>query len=339
MRHNQPDAKGRAFQRKEGRVLIMTWEHKAKLTTFLKKNISLLAFVILFILFSLTCNGKFLTVSNLLTIGGSAMDLLIVAMGATFIILLGSIDLSAGSMMALCGVLTAKLFAKTGSTILTLIIVMAVSMLIYLMQGLAHTRLKVPTFIVTLGFLSIARASATMISGGTNTSIPFTSSLKIYLGLKPWILIIGFGVFFICLLIEKFTLFGRYTKLVGGDEIVAKLSGLNVDKIKLKVFMFAGLLTGLGAVVMAARMGSGSPSVGDGYELDVISAVVLGGTSQRGGIGGVRGTLIGVLTLKMLANGLVLWGLSSEIQLFIKGLILIMAVFVSQERSRNMVVK
>ena len=207
---------------------------------------------------------------------------------------------------------------------------MAVSMLIYLMQGLAHTRLKVPTFIVTLGFLSIARASATMISGGTNTSIPFTSSLKIYLGLKPWILIIGFGVFFICLLIEKFTLFGRYTKLVGGDEIVAKLSGLNVDKIKLKVFMFAGLLTGLGAVVMAARMGSGSPSVGDGYELDVISAVVLGGTSQRGGIGGVRGTLIGVLTLKMLANGLVLWGLSSEIQLFIKGLILIMAVFVSQ---------
>lgn len=145
--------------------------------------------------------------------------------------------------------------------------------------------------------------------------------------------------FFICLLIEKFTLFGRYTKLVGGDEIVAKLSGLNVDKIKLKVFMFAGLLTGLGAVVMAARMGSGSPSVGDGYELDVISAVVLGGTSQRGGIGGVRGTLIGVLTLKMLANGLVLWGLSSEIQLFIKGLILIMAVFVSQERSRNMVVK
>ena len=216
---------------------------------------------------------------------------------------------------------------------------MAVSMLIYLMQGLAHTRLKVPTFIVTLGFLSIARASATMISGGTNTSIPFTSSLKIYLGLKPWILIIGFGDFFICLLIEKFTLFGRYTKLVGGDEIVAKLSGLNVDKIKLKVFMFAGLLTGLGAVVMAARMGSGSPSVGDGYELDVISAVVLGGTSQRGGIGGVRGTLIGVLTLKMLANGLVLWGLSSEIQLFIKGLILIMAVFVSQERSRNMVVK
>ena len=260
--------------------MIMTWEHKAKLTKFLKKNISLLAFVILFILFSLTCDGKFLTISNLLTIGGSAMDLLIVAMGATFIILLGSIDLSAGSMMALCGVLTAKLFAKTGSTVLTLIIVMAVSMLIYLVQGLAHTRLKVPTFIVTLGFLSIARASATMISGGTNTSIPFTSSLKIYLGLKPWILIIGFGVFFICLLIEKFTLFGRYTKLVGGDEIVAKLSGLNVDRIKLKVFMFAGLLTGLGAVVMAARMGSGSPSVGDGYELDVISAVVLGGTSQ-----------------------------------------------------------
>lgn len=317
----------------------MTWEKKVKLTKFLKKNISLLAFVILFVLFTLTCGGKFLTVSNLLTIGGSAMDLMIVAMGATFIILLGSIDLSAGSMMALCGVITAKLFAITHSAVVTLLAVIVISVLIYLLQGLAHTRLKVPTFIVTLGFLSIARASATMISGGTNTSIPFDSTLKTFLGLKPYILLIGFGAFFVCLIIEKYTLFGRYTKLVGGDEIVAKLSGLNVDRIKLKVFMFAGALTGLGATVLAARMGSGSPSVGDGYELDVISAVVLGGTSQRGGIGGVKGTLIGVLTLKMLANGLVLWGLSSEIQLFIKGCILIMAVFVSQERSRNMVVK
>ena len=127
--------------------------------------------------------------------------------------------------------------------------------------------------------------------------------------------------------------------MVGGDETVARLSGINVAKIKILVYTFAGFMTGLGACVSAARMGSGSPSVGDGFELTVISAVVLGGTSQRGGIGGVTGTLVGCLTLRMLTNGLVLWGLSSEVQKIVSGAILVLAVFVSQERSKNMVVK
>ena len=116
-----------------------------------------------------------------------------------------------------------------------------------------------------------------------------------------------------------------------GDEVAVDSVGAGIGALV--------AMTAIGGVIMAARIGSGSPSVGDGYELNVISAVVLGGTSQRGGVGGVRGTLIGALTLTMLANGLVLWGMPSEVQLLIKGVVLILAVFISQERGTGAVVK
>ncbi|HOQ16919.1 MAG TPA: ABC transporter permease [Defluviitaleaceae bacterium] len=305
----------------------------------LKKNISLTAFIILFIFFSLTTDGKFLTSNNIQTLLGASIDLLICALGATFIIMLGSIDLSSGSMISLCGVIAAKIYETTTSTLAAVLAAIAVSVLFYGIMGVAHTRLQVPTFIVTLGFLSIARAVVTMISSGTITMIPFDSPFKKYFGLKPWIIILGLVMFIIVWLIERYTLFGRYTRLIGGDERVAKLSGINVNKQKVLVFLFAGLLTAIGGVVMAARIGSGSPAIGQGYELNVISAVVLGGTSQRGGIGGVRGTLIGALTLAVLSNGLVLLGMPSEVQLFIKGIVLILAVYVTLERNPNAITK
>ncbi len=317
----------------------MTLQNRGKLSEFFRKNISFLAFVILFFAFSVTVPDKFLTSSNLLTFLGSSMDVLVVAMGGTFIILLGSIDLSAGSMVALCGVIAAKLFVSTGNLFVSVAVTCLFSCAVYALQGTLHAFLKVPTFIVTLAFLSIARACATLLSGGVNTSVPYSSPFKTIFGLRPWTLFIGFGIFFFCLFLEKYTVFGRFTKLTGGDEVVAQLSGLNVNKIKIMVYAFAGVMTGLGACLMAGRIGSGSPSIGDGYELTIISSVVLGGTSQRGGVGSVVGTLVGCVTLKLLANGLVIWGMSSEVQKLITGAILILAVFVSQERRKNMIVK
>lgn len=318
-------------------------EKKAKksfdLGGFIRRNISFAAFVILFILFTVTTKGKFIKGSNILSVLSASMDLLVCGMGGTFVIMLGSIDLSVGSMISLIGVIAAKVFISSNSMLASFFAGVALSVGFYLIMGLAHTYMAVPTFIVTLGFLSIARAVVTMISGGTITMIPFDSPFKKIFGLRPWMLIIGFGIFIIVYLIERFTLFGRYTRLVGGDETVARLCGINVNRIKVLVYMFNGVLAGIGGIIMAARIGSGSPAVGQGYELDVISAVVLGGTSQRGGIGGVRGTLIGVLTLGILANGLVLWGMPSEVQLFIKGVVLILAVAVSIERTPNMVTK
>ena len=314
-------------------------ENKNVVVSFIKKNISLAAFVILFILFSFTTAGKFLKINNLLSVLTSSTDLLICALGGTFIILMGSIDLSVGSMISLCGVIAAKIYLSTNSLIVALLATVAVSLVCYLFMGVIHVQLKVPTFIVTLGMLSIARALVTMISGGSITMVDYNGAIKQVFGLRPWILIIAIAAFAVVFLIERFTLFGRYTRLVGGEENVARLSGINVKKQKVLVFLFAGVLTALGGIVMAARIGSGSPSVGVGYELDVITAVVLGGTSQTGGVGGVRGTLIGVLTIGILANGLVLWGMPSEVQLLIKGLVVIFAVAVSTERKPNMIVR
>ena len=314
-------------------------ENKNVVTGFIKKNISLAAFVILFILFSFSTAGKFLNVSNLLSVLTSSTDLLICALGGTFIILMGSIDLSVGSMISLCGVIVAKIYLSTNNLLVAILATVAVSLVCYLFMGIIHVRLKVPTFIATLGMLSIARALVTMISGGSITMVDYNGAIKQVFGLRPWILIIAIAAFVIVFIIERFTLFGRYTRLVGGEENVARLSGINVRKQKVLVFLFAGVLTALGGIVMAARIGSGSPSVGVGYELDVITAVVLGGTSQTGGVGGVRGTLIGVLTIGILANGLVLWGMPSEVQLLIKGLVVIFAVAVSTERKPNMIVR
>ncbi|MEA4852928.1 MAG: ABC transporter permease [Christensenella sp.] len=312
---------------------------KTSFKAFIRKNISFAAFIILFVFFAVTAQGKFLTGDNLLTVVGSSMDLLVIALGATFIILMGSIDLSCGSMLSLCGVIAAMTLQSTGNTLLAIFAAIGISLICYFITGFAYAKMKVPSFIATLGMLSMARAVVTMISGGTVIMIPFESPFKQFIGMQPWLVIIGIAAFVIVLIIERYTLFGRYTRLIGGDETVAKLSGIKVDRHKLMVFLFAGVMTALGGVIMASRIGSGSPAVGQGYELNVISAVVLGGTSQQGGIGGVKGTLVGALTLGMLANGLVLLGMPSEVQLLVKGIVLILAVFVSMEREPNMVVK
>lgn len=310
-----------------------------KFRNFIKENISLAAFVILFVLFSLTSGGKFFDLKNLLSVMTSSTDLLVCALGGTFVIMLGSIDLSIGSVISLCGVVVAKMYESTGSLLLALVVTLAIAEVCYFAMGVVHVTLKVPTFIVTLGMLSMARAMVTIISGGSITMIDYDGPIKQIFGLRPWVLIIALTAFVVVFFIEKFTLFGRYTRLVGGAENVAKLSGINVGKQKVLVYMFAGFFAALGGIIMAGRIGSGSPSVGSGYELDVITAVVLGGTAQTGGVGGVRGTLIGVLTIGILSNGLVLWGMPSSVQLFIKGLIVIMAVAVSTERKPNMIVK
>ncbi len=314
-------------------------ENKNTVVAFIKKNISLSAFFILFILFSLTTQGKFFVAGNLLSVLTGSTDLLVCALGGTFIIMMGSIDLAVGSMISLGGVVVAKTYLATGNLFLALLATWGVCALCYGIMGLAHVCLKVPTFIVTLGMLSIARAVGTMISGGAITMVDYDGPIKQIFGLRPSVLIVTFLAFFVTILVEKYMLFGRYTRLIGGNENVARLSGVNVRWMKVMVYLFAGTMTALGSIIMAGRIGSGSPSIGSGYELDVITAVVLGGTAQTGGVGGVAGTLVGVLTIGILGNGLVLWGMPSEVQLFVKGVVVILAVAVSTERKPNMIVK
>ncbi len=305
---------------------------------FIKRNISFAAFILLFLFFLVTASEKFFRLDNFQTIMEQTIDLLVVSLGMTFVILLGCIDLSVGSVLSLAGVIAASIQVKTGNTFLAILGGIAVGLACGLANGILHARLKIPSFIVTLGMLSIARSLTVIYTGGAVVMIPFESLYK-KIGLYPWILIIGLVFIAIAYILQRFTIFGRYTKMIGGDETVAKLCGINVTRYKILVFAVCGIFTGIGGIILSARIGSGSPATGQGFELDAISAVVLGGTSQRGGIGGVRGTVIGSLTLSMLNNGLILLRIPSEVQLLVKGLVLILAVFISLERNKNDVIK
>ncbi|MHB8279923.1 MAG: ABC transporter permease [Candidatus Humimicrobiaceae bacterium] len=310
----------------------------ARFLRVLKKNISISAFIIIFVLFSASLGTKFLNLNNLQVVLEQSIVLFIVSFGLTFIIVLGGIDLSVGSVLALAGVIAASVLKITNNTGLALIAGIITGALCGTFNGFVHTKLKVPSFIVTLGMLSIARALSIIYSKGSVVMIPFESTFK-KLGLSPWIIFIGIFFFIIVFILHKFTIFGRYTRMIGGDENVAILCGINVDKYKTLNFILCGVLAGIGGILLTARIGAGSPASGQGFELDAISAVVLGGTPLTGGIGGTTGTVLGVLILSMLSNGLILLGISTEVQMLVKGLVLIIAVFISLERGKIGVIK
>ena len=305
---------------------------------FVKKNISVTAFVLIFLLFLILQGFKFLNLSNIQTIFEQAVVVLIVSFGMTFIIMMGSIDLSVGSTVGLSGVIAASVLESTNSTVLAILSGIAVGAAVGIFNGTIHSKMKIPSFITTLGSMSIVRALCIIYSEGSVIMIPFDSAFK-QMGVTPWIIIIGVVFYVIALILQKLTVFGRYIKMIGGDENVAIMSGIKVTKYKIINYVLCGVLAGIGGLVLAARIGSGAPSSGKDFEMDCISSVVLGGTAMTGGVGSINGTIIGALTLAMLANGLVLLGIPTEVQLLVKGFVLILAVFISLERDKIGIIK
>ena len=241
-------------------------------------------------------------------------------------------------MLGLSGVIGAMALEITGSTLLAVIAGLVVGIICGLFNGIVHTILRIPSFITTLGMLSIARALCIIVTQGTIIMIPFESGMK-QMALMPWILVCGVIVFAITYILLNYTVFGRYTRMIGGDERVAVMTGIKVKKYKIMIFVLCSVLTAFGGVIMAGRVGAGSPTTGEGFELDCISAVVLGGTPLTGGIGGIGGTVLGALILSILANGMVLCGIESEVQLLVKGFVLVAAVFISLEREKIGIIK
>ncbi len=295
----------------------------------------LAGFLLIAIFFSITAPSRFLTLRNWLTIMQQSTVIAIVGFGMTFIIVMGSIDISVGSVVALSGMIAADVAQRYGLLwgIASGIVVGSVT---GTFNGTALTFLKVPSFIVTLGMLSMARGLTILYSKGKTIAVYETFG---FLGELPWILYVVFGVFVIVYIMFNFTIVGRYCRAVGGDEAVAKLTGIPVRLVKVLVFVLGGVLTGLGGVIQTARLGASTPTTGLGLEFEAITAVVLGGTPLTGGIGGVHYTFIGSVITAMLTNGLVILGVPTEGQLVIRGLVLIAAVFVSIERSKLIVIK
>jgi ribose/xylose/arabinose/galactoside ABC-type transport system permease subunit len=294
------------------------------------------ALIALFAFFTVAVGAKFCASANLLMILQQTVVLAIVGYGMTFVIVAGSIDLSVGSIVALAGVTTALMAAQ--SQFIAIVITLIVSLAAGAVNGIVFAYGKIPSFIVTLGMLQIGRALIHMISGGAAKSMPVHGVLSA-VGTMPWILIIGLCVTLLAGILFQFTQFGRWVKAIGGNERVATLAGVPTCRVKVAIFAVCGLFAGIGGVVLASRTGAGSPTAAMGFELDVITAVIVGGTPLTGGIGRPSGTLIGAVVISTLSNGLVLIGVEGATAQIIKGVVLAGAVLISLERDKIGIIK
>ncbi|MBE9229436.1 ribose ABC transporter permease [Phormidium sp. LEGE 05292] len=289
------------------------------------------------ILFSVL-TPNFATAGNAVNILRQASINIVLATGMTFVILTGGIDLSVGSILgvsAVVGVLVSLIPALSWAAIPAALLT---GLLIGLINGSLIAFLDLPPFIVTLGGLTALRGVAYLVANGTtvlNRNLNYAWIGNNYLGPFPWLVVIALLTVLASWFILKQTVLGVQIYAVGGNQRAARLTGIKVERILLFVYGVSGLLAGLAGVMSSSRLYSATGLLGNGYELDAIAAVILGGTSFTGGIGTMPGTLLGALIIAVLNNGLTLLNMSYFWQLVVKGLVIIIAVTIDRLRRRN----
>lgn len=289
--------------------------------------------------FALT-SDRFLTVNNGLIILQQSAVLLVAAVAMTFVIVSGSIDLSVGSVVALSALAAAALSPEMGAW--AILPAVAIGVLCGVLNGLLFSYGKIPSFIVTLGTMVIFRGLVLLYTKGAPVSISDRDFLLVYTGRIigiPNSVIIAIVATLVAAVIFNHTVFGREVRAVGGGERVALLSGIRVDRVKLWVFVLCGALCGLAGLLQSARTMAATAQLAQGLELDVIAAVVVGGTPLTGGIGRIRGTVLGVLIIAILSNGMNMTGVDPYLQNILKGLVLIVAVSLTIDRSKISIIK
>lgn len=281
---------------------------------------------------------SFLTMSNLLNVLRQVSINALIAFGMTFVILTGGIDLSVGSILALTGAVTAGMMSGGLDPILAMILGVLLGVLLGAINGLIIAKGKVAPFIATLATMTIFRGLTLVYTegrpiSGLGDSMAFQMLGKGYFFGIPFPVITMAISFAVLYFILKKTTFGRRVYAVGGNEEASRLSGINVDRIKIYVYSLAGGLTAIAALILTSRLNSAQPTAGNMFELDAIAAVVLGGTSLTGGRGWIVGTLVGALIIGVLNNGLNLIGVSSFFQQVVKGAVILIAVLLDRKKS------
>jgi ribose/xylose/arabinose/galactoside ABC-type transport system permease subunit len=282
----------------------------------------------------LACTApNFLTTDNLLNVLRSVSEIGIIAFGMTMVIIAGEIDLSVGSAVAFAGCITAWLVQHGVPVPVALLVALALGFGVGSFTGLVRAKYGVPSFITSLALLTALRGAALKITGGFSLT-PFPEWYG-FLG-SGYVLGIPFSAillaltFVIVFFLMSYTSFGRSVYAVGGNAEAARLCGINVGLVRVMVLALTGLLAALSGIVLSARMLSGNPTVGVGWELDVIAAVIVGGTSLSGGIGRVWGTLVGVVFIGVIVNGMRLLDVHEDGQLIARGVIIVLAVLLSR---------
>jgi len=317
-----------------------------KLRTF----IALFAVIIFFSFFA----PNFLSTANMILMSKHATQNAFLAIGMTFVIITGGIDLSVGSIVGLCGMVAGYLMLnrvdlQIGYTIYfnvleIALITLAVGILIGAVNGLLITKLNVAPFIATLGVLYVARGLALLSSDGRTfpnlvgkpdlgtTGFGFLGAGRLLgLPVSIWILVVvALGAAYLA----KYTPLGRHIFAVGGNERAARISGVRVNMVKMFVYMFSGFCAAIVGLIISSELMASHPATGESFELNAIAAAVLGGTSMSGGRGTIGGTIVGAFVIGILSDGLVMMGVSSFWQMVIKGLVIIVAVVVDQAQRR-----
>jgi len=316
-----------------------------RLRAHLAEEIMLIILIVMCIALSIK-EPSFLTSQNLLNVLRIVSFTGIIAFGMTMVIISAEIDLSVGSAAAFAGCLAAVTIKKLSgagmsvdvATPIAVVVALAAGALIGSGTGFMRTQFRVPTFITTLALLTALRGGALLITGGFPVStfpswFTFLGGGSVFGIPVPAILFLG--VFAIVHLLMNYTTFGRSVYAVGGNEEAARLSGINVTRVRITIMAITGLLAALAGVLYAAKMGSGVPTLGEGMELEAIAAVIIGGTSLFGGSGRVWGTLVGLVFIGVIVNGMTLLNLDSDLQYVIRGALILVAVLINQATSKQ----
>jgi len=297
-----------------------------------------IAFVILFIVMS-AATDTFFTPENLINVTRQASTVIIVAIGMTYVLILGGIDLSVGSVACLAGTLSAGFMTKNAIPIpLAIILGLGIGVGIGVISGIMVSQVKIPPFIATLAMMSTARGLSLVYTGGYPiTNMPEQALFlgRGYIGKLPVPVLIMLIVLVISWVLLSSTKFGRYIYAIGGNEECSRLSGIKVNRTKIIVYAFCGLMAGISGLLLTMRLASGQPTLGQGMELDAIAACVLGGTSLAGGKGYMLGTIIGCFFMVIMGNGFNILGISSFYQQVLTGIILLVAVSLYQRGGRK----
>ncbi len=309
---------------------------------YFKENLGIIvAFLVLCVFLSVfpKTSGSFFTRQNIFNVLRQISTNLFLACGMTMVIILGGIDLSVGSIIALSGCISAGCVTRYNLPLpIALLMGLLVGLLVGMFNGAVISKTTIPAFIVTLATMNIAKGLAYVYTGGSPVRV-VTKEWQFlgagYVGIFPTPVVILVIVLIITAIIMNKTKMGRHMYAVGGNQQAAEFSGIKVEKVKFFVHAFSGLMAGLAGIVLASRMYSGQPTAGDGAEMDAIAAVVVGGTSMAGGSGKIGGTIIGGLIIGVLNNGLNLLNVNSFWQYVVKGVVILLAVFLDYFRNKG----
>tara|TARA_B100000949_G_scaffold41662_1_gene35305 strand:+ start:1580 stop:2545 length:966 start_codon:yes stop_codon:yes gene_type:complete len=321
--------------------MLKTVSHFWSDMTLRSTVLPILAIIVLIAYFSMV-NPLFFSSANALNIGRQSAVLLMVSLAGTMVILIGSIDLSVGSLVTLTGILVAMTVDSLGVGGAALVGIGA-GALVGLINGGLVTMLRVPSFLVTLGMLSILAGITNQISQGRsilfmNETLPTLVNGSFALGI-PNVIWFALIATVLLTLVSFRTVLGRYLFALGGGEIAAAHAGIPVNAYKILAFMLAGAICGLAGVLLTGQVGAGTPTAGSALLLNSIAAVVMGGTALSGGVGGPHRTFLGVLVIAILTNGMDVTGVNSFTQDIVKGVVIILAVSLTIDRSKYAFIK